>query len=110
MQPLAKETLALIADRREIKRSRGTAVSRDADKFVIRLPDGMRDQLDARSVRDGQSMNSVAVEAITNHLAMREEQQIILEALVLLKKQLQEALEKVHETQPATSDAIERPC
>lgn len=103
MHPIAQETLARNANRQEIKAPRGVAVSRDADKFVIRLPAGMRDQLDARSALDGQSMNSVAVEALTNHLAMREEQQIIMEALVLLKQQLQEALEKVQETQPKIS-------
>ncbi|WP_432780669.1 Arc family DNA-binding protein (plasmid) [Pseudomonas corrugata] len=98
MHPLAQEALAGSTNRQEIKAPRGVTVSRDADKFIIRLPPGMRDELEARGVLDGQSMNSVAVEAIKNHLAMREEQQIVLQALVLLKQQLQEALEKVQGT------------
>lgn len=97
MNKLAQETLARSAKRPDSGAPQGVTVPRDADKFVIRLPDGMRDQLDARSVLDGQSMNSVAVEALKNHLAIRAEQQIILEALVLLKQQLQEAIAKVKE-------------
>jgi hypothetical protein len=43
--------------------------SRTADKFVARLPDGMRDQVEQRSKTDHISMNSFVVQAIEEKLA-----------------------------------------
>jgi hypothetical protein len=43
--------------------------SRSADKFVVRLKPGMRDQLKARAKSDNQSMNAAAVTAIEKYLA-----------------------------------------
>lgn len=87
---IAKEALALVEKR--VKKAPGGPVSRDADKFVARLPTGMRERLDARSQKDGQSMNAVLVDALDEYLDVREDQQIELAALQLLKKELQDAL------------------
>lgn len=43
--------------------------SRNADKFIVRLKDGMRDQLKERAKADNQSMNAAAVTAIEKYLA-----------------------------------------
>lgn len=43
--------------------------SRNADKFVVRLKPGMRDQLKARAKADNQTMNATAVTAIEKNLA-----------------------------------------
>lgn len=42
--------------------------SNTADKFVVRLPDGMRDQLAERADEDCRSMNSVFVLALRAYL------------------------------------------
>lgn len=43
--------------------------SRNADKFVVRLKPGMRDQLKARAKADNTTMNAAAVTAIEKNLA-----------------------------------------
>lgn len=55
--------------------------SRDADKFVVRLPDGMRDQVAAAASADDRSMNSLIVAAIRNELEGRARSNALLEAL-----------------------------
>lgn len=57
--------------------------SRDADKFVVRLPDGMRDQVAAAAAADDRSMNSLIVKALREYLDMQQRQQVLLGALVL---------------------------
>ncbi|UUC17573.1 Arc family DNA-binding protein [Pseudomonas asiatica] len=57
--------------------------SRDADKFVVRLPDGMRDQVAMAASADDRSMNSLIVKAIREYLDIQQRQQVLLGALVL---------------------------
>lgn len=57
--------------------------SRDADKFVVRLPDGMRDQVAAAAEADDRSMNSLMIKAIRNELDGRQRQQVLLGSLML---------------------------
>lgn len=57
--------------------------SRDADKFVVRLPDGMRDQVAAAATADDRSMNSLIVKALREYLDMQQRQQVLLGALIL---------------------------
>lgn len=49
--------------------------SRTADKFVVRLPAGLRSQVEAEAKRDDRSMNSVIVQAVKAHLAQKQESQ-----------------------------------
>ncbi|MEN5111318.1 YlcI/YnfO family protein [Pseudomonas sp. TWI672] len=55
--------------------------SRTADKFVVRLPDGMRDQVAAAADADDRSMNSLIVTAIRNELDGRVRANALLDAL-----------------------------
>ncbi|MBH3417588.1 Arc family DNA-binding protein [Pseudomonas putida] len=55
--------------------------SRDADKFVVRLPDGMRDLVAAAADADDRSMNSLIVAAIRNELDGRARANALLDAL-----------------------------
>lgn len=57
--------------------------SRTADKFVVRLPDGMRVQVAAAANADDRSMNSLIVKAIREYLDLQQRQQVLLGALVL---------------------------
>lgn len=43
--------------------------SRDADKFVIRLPDGLRERIAERAAENGRSMNSEMVRMLEQSLA-----------------------------------------
>lgn len=40
------------------------STSRDMDKFVVRLPDGLRAEVEAEAKRDSRSMNSLIVVAL----------------------------------------------
>ncbi len=57
--------------------------SRTADKFVVRLPDGMRDQVAAAAASDDRSMNSLIVKAIREYLDRNERANVLLDALTL---------------------------
>lgn len=60
------------------------ALERDGyslDKFVVRLPDGMRDQVAAAADADDRSMNSLIVTAIRNELDGRARANALLDAL-----------------------------
>lgn len=55
--------------------------SRLLDKFVVRMPDGMRDEVQARAEADDRSMNSVAVQALRQYLDNQQRQELLLNAL-----------------------------
>lgn len=55
--------------------------SRTADKFVVRLPDDMRADVEALAAFEDRSMNSVIVQAIRNHLDFNRRQELLLDAL-----------------------------
>ncbi|MCL8340122.1 Arc family DNA-binding protein [Pseudomonas mosselii] len=57
--------------------------SRTADKFVVRLPDGMRDQVAYAADADDRSMNSLIVKAIREYLELQQRQQVLLGSLML---------------------------
>ncbi len=56
--------------------------SRNADKFVIRLPDGLRDRVDAAANETHRSMNSLIIVAIEQYLDGQQRQELLLDALV----------------------------
>ena len=55
--------------------------SRTADKFVVRLPDGLRADIEAAANAGDRSMNSVFVQAVRQYLDGQNRQQILLDAL-----------------------------
>lgn len=55
--------------------------SRTADKFVARLPEGLRAEIEAVAVADDRSMNSVFVQAVRQYLDGQKRQQFLLDAL-----------------------------
>lgn len=55
--------------------------SRTADKFVVRLPDGVRARVDAAAQLDHTSMNTFFVQAIEEKLARAKRQELPLDAL-----------------------------
>ncbi|WP_262383516.1 CopG family ribbon-helix-helix protein [Pseudomonas rhodesiae] len=55
--------------------------SRTADKFVVRLPDGLRAEIEAAANASDRSMNSVFVQAVRQYLDGQNRQQILLNAL-----------------------------
>lgn len=55
--------------------------SRTADKFVVRLPDGLRAEIEAAANASDRSMNSVFVQAVRQYLDGQNRQQILLDAL-----------------------------
>lgn len=55
--------------------------SRAADKFVVRLPDGMRPNVETAASDMHTSMNTFVVQAIEEKLARGERQELLLDAL-----------------------------
>lgn len=55
--------------------------SRTADKFVVRLPDGLRADIEAAATASDRSMNSVFIQAVRQFLDGQRRQQILLDAL-----------------------------
>ena len=55
--------------------------SRTADKFVVRLPDGLRADIEAAANAGDRSMNSVFIQAVRQYLDGQNRQQILLDAL-----------------------------
>jgi hypothetical protein len=61
--------------------------SRNADKFVVRLPDGMRDEVDAAAHNLDTSMNTVFVQALRQYLDTSKRQELLLDALAAAVEQ-----------------------
>ncbi|HCF3158029.1 TPA: Arc family DNA-binding protein [Pseudomonas aeruginosa] len=57
------------------------STSRDMDKFVVRLPDGLRAEVEAEAKRDSRSMNSLIVVALREYLHGQQQKQAMLDAL-----------------------------
>ena len=57
------------------------ANSRTADKFVVRLPDGMRSQVEDQADDQHISMNTFVIQAIKEKLARGVRQELLLDAL-----------------------------
>ncbi|WEJ03868.1 Arc family DNA-binding protein [Pseudomonas sp. FJ2-5-13] len=55
--------------------------SRTADKFVVRLPDGLRADIEAAANASGRSMNSVFIQAVRQYLDGQNRQTLLLDAL-----------------------------
>ena len=55
--------------------------SRTADKFVVRLPDGLRADIEAAANASDRSMNSVFVQAVRQYLDGQSRQTLLLDAL-----------------------------
>lgn len=55
--------------------------SREADKFVVRLPDGLRDQVAHAADTDDRSMNSLIVKAIREYLDRTARANVLLNVL-----------------------------
>lgn len=55
--------------------------SRTADKFVARLPDGLRAEIEAIANGSDRSMNAVFVQAVRQYTDGQKRQQLLLDAL-----------------------------
>lgn len=55
--------------------------SRHADKFVVRLPAGLREKVEAAAGAGDTSMNTVVITAIRNHIEVGQRQALLLDAL-----------------------------
>jgi predicted transcriptional regulator len=55
--------------------------SRTADKFVVRLPDGMRSEIEAAAGSLDSSMNTIFIQAMRQFLDNSNRQQLLLDAL-----------------------------
>ncbi|WBM15773.1 Arc family DNA-binding protein [Pseudomonas aeruginosa] len=57
------------------------STSRDMDKFVVRLPDGLRAEVEAEAKRGERSMNSLIVVALREYLHGQRRKHALLDAL-----------------------------
>lgn len=73
--------------------------SRTADKFVVRLPDGVRAQIEAVAAAQHIAMNTFMVQAAEEKLARGARQELLLDAL-------EQAVTRATTTTPAQSRLI----
>jgi predicted DNA-binding protein len=59
----------------------GVSDSRTADKFVLRLEDGQKPQIEALAKQQRRAMNSWIIEAIAEKLERAQRQELLLDAL-----------------------------
>lgn len=67
--------------------------SRTADKFVVRFPDGMRDQVAAAANQEFTSMNTFVIQAIAEKLDRDKLQEIALIVLARVAHQVTQPTE-----------------
>jgi predicted transcriptional regulator len=58
--------------------------SRTADKFVVRLPDGLRAEIEGAAGHLDRSMNSIFIQAARQYLDAQQRQQLLLDTLAEL--------------------------
>lgn len=66
------------------------AIPRDADKFVVRMPDTMRERIANIAKKLKTSMNSAIIKGLTAWLDDLDEMEILLEGVRLLKTSLEQ--------------------
>ena len=67
-----------------------TAMSRNADKFVVRMPDDMRGKFVSLAQKLAISMNTAIIQGLTSYLDNLEELRILIEGNRLLRKSLED--------------------
>lgn len=83
--------------------------SRTADKFVVRLPEGLREQVDAAAVADDRSMNSVIVQAVKQYLDAQNRQELLLNALASAVSVDKVRVNQISETDESVNPPINTP-
>jgi hypothetical protein len=58
-----------------------TAPSRTADKFIVRLPDGLRDRVLIKAYSQKESMNALVIKALERYLDQQDKFEILLDLL-----------------------------
>lgn len=83
--------------------------SRTADKFVVRLPEGLRDQIDAAAITGVRSMNSVIVQAVKQYLDAQNRQELLLNALASAVSVDKVRVNQISETDESVNPPINTP-
>ena len=81
---------------------------RGADQFMVRLPDGMRDQLKESAAANGRSMNAEIVARIEAALSLVNDLRRIEADVEVLSASVAQYKKRIDETQDQLSDEISR--
>lgn len=82
--------------------------ARTADKFVVRLPDGMRKRIEDLANENYTSMNTEIIRAIEAHLEGQARQSLLIDALeAKLKSELQTAAKAGKKVQEPNIDYLD---
>lgn len=60
--------------------------SRLLDKFIIRMPEGMRQRMEALASQNRKTMNAEFIRAIENHLENQLRQRLLLDSLEIVNQ------------------------
>jgi predicted DNA-binding protein len=77
--------------------------SRDSDKFILRLPDGMRERLAEVAESQGRTMNAVVIGALAEYLANAKS---LESQLAGIEKAIQALTDKVSEQNQVVSQIV----
>jgi predicted DNA-binding protein len=96
----ARESFAQSWDLNALTRA---ATSRESDKFILRLPDGMRERLAEVAESQGRTMNAVVIGALAEYLT---DAKSIESQLAEIRMVLQALTEKIFEKDHAASSEV----
>lgn len=82
------------------RKPQGTT-GRESDKFILRLPPGMRDKIAALAATNGRSMNSEIVAALEKHVEEDTSLSELYEFVEALQAQMKEQQRKVERLEDA---------
>jgi predicted DNA-binding protein len=83
----------------------GAATSRESDKFILRLPDGMRERLAEVAESQGRTMNAVVIGALAEYLT---DVKSLESQLAGIEKAILSLTEKVAEQNQTVSELIKK--
>jgi hypothetical protein len=90
-----------------MKKTSPAATSRASDKFILRLPDGMRKHLAKVAEREGRSMNAIAIAALAMYLEKEKQNQLLgVETAI---RELTDQLANQHQTLELLKKIIQSP-
>lgn len=83
--------------------------SQQADKFVVRLPNGMRNRLTDAALAQHASMNTIFIQALEQFLDSQYRQQLLLDALAAQVNRLEQASAPAGSAQALRNQQRNRP-
>lgn len=79
-----------------VKKRSDSSTNRESDKIIVRLPEGMREEIAALAAANSRSMTAEVVEGLKNHLNTPDHRTMILDlwGMIAIERAESEALRR----------------